>query len=284
MMKGDSLETLGIVAGDGQLPQDICERAAVLGRQPVIVVLGTGQETDGTVPWYTSYTHKVIPLGDIQRSLDFLTAHRVKEIIFAGRIQRPNLLKFRPDALGATWLVRLLPTFGRDDALLRKVAELFGEKGFEVISPKKFLADEQVAAPHTHWGMPLTEQNQKDIAQGMALLNDLSDHDVGQAVVVAEGRVYGIEAAEGTDELLRRVADYRRGMVPGGVFVKMAKKRQDMRLDLPVIGAKTLEGVMNAGLSGVALQAGGVILLGPRHMKQYIENKDLFLTTEIEGV
>jgi DUF1009 family protein len=108
-------------------------------------------------------------------------------------------------------------------------------------------------------------ETQADIKAGAALLGALSPFDVGQGVVVANGRVLAVEAAEGTDAMLSRVADMRasrrlrlKGRV--GVFVKAAKRGQDMRLDLPAVGLRTIELAARAEVAGIAIAAGDVLI------------------------
>ena len=111
----------------------------------------------------------------------------------------------------------------------------------------------------------LLTEGEADIATGAALLTALSPFDVGQGVVIANGRVLAVEAAEGTDAMLSRVADMRasrrlRFKGRAGVFVKAAKRGQDMRLDLPTVGLKTLEAAARAELAGIAVAAGDVLI------------------------
>ena len=99
----------------------------------------------------------------------------MREIVFAGTIQRPKLSALFPDKLGVKWLFDAMSSsFGKDDALLRKIILLLEDQGFKVSSVLNFLPHQQVAAPQTHWGRPLSPQDHDDIQQGVALLKDLS--------------------------------------------------------------------------------------------------------------
>src|SRR5262249_20091607 len=113
-----------------------------------------------------------------------------------------------------------------------------------------------------------SERDHADIATGLALLDATSPFDVGQAVVVADHRVLAVEAAEGTDQMLARLADMRRSgriVTPArrGVLVKAAKHGQDRRIDLPSIGPRTVEGTARAGLAGIAVVAGSTVMAEP---------------------
>ena len=262
---------LGVVAGDGALPHDVCQTAAKAGRTPVVLYYGSCHKQS----WYQRYTHDKIPIGNIGQAVAFFRAHHVREIVFAGTIQRPKLSALFPDKLGVKWFFAMSSSFGKDDALLRKIILLLEDQGFKVSSVLNFLPHQQVAAPQTHWGRPLSPQDHDDIQQGVALLKDLSPHDVGQAVVVSCGRILGIEAAEGTDGLLKRIGQQDKK----GVLIKMAKTTQDLRADLPVVGTQTMKNLSERGLSGIAVQAEKVLLIVPQKIKIFAERESVFFTT-----
>ena len=117
----------------------------------------------------------------------------------------------------------------------------------------------------------------EDIRRGLEVAEALGRADAGQAVVVQQGIVLAIEAAEGTDRMIARAARLRREG-PGGVLVKMAKPQQDRRMDLPVIGPDTVEAAAAAGLRGIAVEAGGVLVLDREAAIRSADEKGLFIT------
>jgi DUF1009 family protein len=124
------------------------------------------------------------------------------------------------------------------------------------------------------------DRDRGDIAKGLALLSAASPFDVGQAVVVADARVLAIEAAEGTDRMLARVAELRQsGRIASGrgVLVKAAKRNQDRRLDLPSIGPQTVESAARAGLAGIAVVAGSTIVAEPTRIGATADRAGLFV-------
>ena len=125
-------------------------------------------------------------------------------------------------------------------------------------------------------------RDQTDIARGLALLAALGPFDVGQAVVVADGHVLAVEAAEGTDRMLERIVSLRReGRIhspPGlGVLVKAPKPGQDRRFDLPAVGTSTVEGVARAELAGVAVVAGSAVIAEPERVGQLADAANVFV-------
>jgi DUF1009 family protein len=124
------------------------------------------------------------------------------------------------------------------------------------------------------------ESHQGDIALGLALLRAIGLFDVGQATIVAGGHVLAVEAAEGTDEMLAQVAELRRkGRIrsTGGVLVKAPKPDQDRRIDLPTIGPQTIAGAARAGLAGIAVVAGEVIMAEPDRVMQAADGERIFV-------
>jgi DUF1009 family protein len=122
-----------------------------------------------------------------------------------------------------------------------------------------------------------------DIVRGREVLQALSPFDIGQAVVVIDGHVVGVEDIEGTDGLLARIARLRaegriRAKAARGVLVKAPKSGQDLRFDLPTLGPRTIEGAVSAGLSGIAIVAGNTIVADPQAMIEAADRAGLFVT------
>jgi hypothetical protein len=127
------------------------------------------------------------------------------------------------------------------------------------------------------------EHSEADIAKGREVLRALSPFDIGQAVVVIDGHVVGIEDIEGTDGLLARIARLReqgriRSAAGRGVLIKAPKAGQDLRYDLPTVGPRTLEGAVSAKLAGIAVAAGDAIVAEPQAMIAAADKAGLFIT------
>lgn len=187
-----------------------------------------------------------------------LKARGVSELCLAGAMTRVRFDPARLDPTTAALLPRLKAAMGQgDDALLRHVVAIFEGEGFAIRAAHDLRPD-LVARAGVLVGIPAREA---EGARGRAVLAALGPLDVGQAVVVAEGQVIGIETLQGTDALLRFVRDSAPGS--GGTLVKRAKPGQDLRVDMPAIGPETIRLCAEAGLSGIELQADHVLLLDP---------------------
>lgn len=190
---------------------------------------------------------------------DDLRRAGVSELAFAGALSRPAFDPGLMDAETAALMPRIAAAMARgDDALLREVAAIFEEQGFAVVGALDLRPD-LAADPGAIHGTRNDAQD-RDAARARAVLDALGPLDVGQAAIAAKGQVIGIETLQGTDAMLRFVGASAPGS--GGVLVKRPKPGQDLRMDTPVIGPDTVMKAAEAGLSGIEIAAGTVLILG----------------------
>lgn len=248
-------DKLAIIAGGGPVPRHLADAAEASGRSVVILAL-EGYTDTATV---ANRVHRWVPLGPVGVVLDWLKQQQVTELVLVGRLRRPAWSELKLDWQAVRALTRIGAYALGDDGLLRGIARFFEEQGFRVLAVQDILQD--VLAPAGVLGRIAPDQDRKrDIARGLDVAAHLGRADVGQAVVVQQGLVLAVEALEGTDALIdRSAALHREG--PGGVLVKLRKPTQDHRLDLPTIGVTTVERAAAAGLSGIAVEAGGTLLM-----------------------
>ena len=247
---------LGVIAGGGSLPLRVVQAASALGRPVHIVVL----EGHGDPAAYAGLSHVTLRWGLAAQMLTWLKQHGVKEVVLAGNVTRPSLLSLRPDAASMKLLGRIgRAAFNGDDSILRAVMKVLAEEGFEVVGAQALLAGLLPQAALLAGPMP-DDVARADIARGLAVCHAIGAVDVGQAVVVQQGLVLGVEAIEGTDALILRAGALKREG-PAPILVKAPKPAQSTLVDLPTIGPRTVESARVAELRGLAFQAGGTILL-----------------------
>jgi DUF1009 family protein len=263
--------TLGIIAGSGDLPRRLITACRNNGR-PCFVLAFEGQTDRETV---TDVPHRWSRLGAAQDALDALHQAGVVEIVLAGRMKRPSLSNLAPDVKGAAMIARIgLRAFG-DDSLLRAVKTELEREGFRIVGPDSIL--ESLLAGSGPFGRHVpSDAALADIARGIAVARALGAVDVGQAVVVQQGIVLGVEAVEGTDALLARAQGLKRDGV-GGVLVKLAKPGQDRGMDLPTIGPTTVRLAHEAGLVGIAVEAGGTLVVDRAELVSLADQLGLFV-------
>jgi DUF1009 family protein len=195
---------------------------------------------------------------------------------------RPAITQLRLDWKTIQIFPRVMRAYrGGDDHLLSGVGRLLEDHGFRLVGAHEVAPEILVAEGILGRRQP-TARDQVDIARGLAVLSALGPHDVGQAVVVGDGNVLAVEAAEGTDRMISRIAELRRAgriRLPArvGVLVKAPKSDQDHRFDLPTVGPETIEAAVRAELSGVAIVAGSTIAVDPQRMASIADAAGLFL-------
>lgn len=250
------MKTLAIIAGKGALPQRIAE--ACRARGEAFYVLAFRGETDEA--FLAGVEHSFIRHGAVGETLELMKAKGVDRVVMAGRIERPKLRDLKPDAKGAQLLGRLgKAIFAGDDKLLSTITGFFEEEGFTIIGAEELL--EEGTAPEGVLGAHKPDmQAEDDIRLGIKVAKNIGALDIGQAVIVQQGYVLGVEAVEGTDALIMRCAGLKQ-VQAGGVLVKVAKPGQDERVDMPAIGAETVKRIAEAGFSGIAVEAGHALII-----------------------
>ena len=163
----------------------------------------------------------------------------------------------------------------------RALATLFEEQGLRVLGAHE-VAPEILMPLGPLGGRQPSETDRSDIARGLALLRATGPFDVGQAVVISDNRVLAVEAADGTDLMLERLAELRdKGRIlarkGGGVLIKAPKPMQDRRIDLPSVGPRTVEGIARAGLAGIAVVAGSTIVAEPGRIATVADKAGVFV-------
>lgn len=271
-------EPLAIVCGGGVLPALVARKVAESGR-PVVLFPLRGFADPAFV---SSYRHHWMALASYGRFCRLMRAEGCRDLVVIGALVRPALSELRLDWGTLRVLPRIARAFrGGDDHLLTGIAEFLEDDGFRLVGAHQVCPDILIGAGPLGAKAP-SARDAEDIAIGMRLLAATSPFDVGQAVVVADRHVLAVEGIEGTDAMLARVAALRaegriRAPQGRGVLVKAPKLSQDRRLDLPTIGPRTVEGVAAAGLAGLAVAAGGVILAEPQEAARKADAAKIFV-------
>ncbi len=246
---------LGIIAGAGALPRRIIEAQKAAGRK-VFVIGFEGQTDPRTLVDVPSLS---LPLGAAGRLIDGFRNAGVEALVMAGRVSRPRLSELKPDLKGAQILTGLVGKSLGDDGLLRHLADILEKEGFRVLGVPDVLHG--ALAPNGHIAGPvLPRALEENLEFGLAMAREIGRLDIGQAVVLGAGRIIGVEAAEGTDELCRRMVSLVTDAGPAALF-KAAKPQQDRRLDLPAIGPGTVSAAAEGGLSAIIVEADAVLMI-----------------------
>ncbi len=265
---------VAILAGGGNLPLTLYQSLRSRGRSVRLLSFRgfvdrrVGRLSDGTAD-----------LLDIESVLTTLANWKPATVVLAGSVTRPNPLA----VLGAFSAYRNRQHLAElmasgDDRLLSAVVRLLEERGFTV-GQIGTLAPELLARPGLLGTIAPTAETVTTIARGFSLLSALSPFDVGQAAVIVGSRVIAVEGPEGTDAMLKRAKRLmgRGGKDRRGVLVKGAKAGQDLRVDLPAVGPRTVVRAAAAGLAGIAVEAGATLILDEPRTVAAADRLRLFL-------
>ncbi len=270
--------TLGIISGGGELPGAIAESARAQGREIFLLALeGSAAEND-----VAAFPHGWASVGELGKAFKLLKQGGCADVTFAGRVARPNFGALKLDAAGALALPKVVAAALKgDDALLRTMIGICEKEGFRVIGTAEAAPDLLMKAGALGRLTPNAGQKD-DIALGVKVVRALGALDVGQATAVCEGLVLVVEAAEGTDAMIARIAglpENVRGTAAKrrGVLVKAPKPGQERRLDLPVIGVHTIQRAGEVGLAGVAVEAGSALVMKRAKVAEAADRLGLFV-------
>ena len=261
---------IGLIAGSGDLPKQILTQC-LQSNTPVHVIAFEGQTPTDTVE---GTSHLWLKLGAVSPLLDYFKKHKVTHIVMAGGIKRPSISELSLDWTGTKLLARVGLGSKGDDGVLSAITGYLQEQGFEILSAADLLPITVGAGILTGGADPVEFED--DIQRGLAILNALSDQDVGQSVVIQQGLVLGIEAVEGTEELIHRSGSYQRpGRKP--ILLKWSKSGQSRLVDLPTIGADTIDQCVKAGFAGIIIEADVTQILDKENVIKLANTAGLFI-------
>ncbi|MBS0471364.1 MAG: UDP-2,3-diacylglucosamine diphosphatase LpxI [Proteobacteria bacterium] len=260
---------LGIIAGGGELPRAIAESACANGREVFVVAL---EKSGG---WTNAFPHDRSSMGLVGRTLKLLREHGCREMVFAGYVDRPNFFKLRYDLKGLSWFPPVLWAMRKgDNTLLDAMVGLFAREGITVLSIGDVAPWLQVP-PGPLGRVEPTADDVADIAFAIATARMQGTRDVGQAVVVRDGKVLAVEDRDGTDAMLTRLGKLPKGR---GVLAKALKPMQNRKSDLPTIGVATVKNAAACGLAGIAIEAHTALVLDKPEVARTADALGLFVT------
>ncbi len=263
---------LGIIAGGGAIPRDLINFCKENKRDYYVIAIDGNADralVDDSVP------HTWIRIGQAGTGFKKLAEEKVEEVVMIGTIKRPTVKDLVPDMRTAAFFAKVGMKSLGDDGILRALVKEIENEGMVVRGIHEVLPELLIKKGILGKVKP-SKQAKEDIRRAVEVATELGRLDVGQAVIVQQGLVLGVEGIEGTGELVRRCGDYKR-KGEGGVLVKVRKPQQDMRVDLPTIGDKTVQAAYDAGLVGIALHAGNGLIVNEKETIKLADKLGIFV-------
>jgi len=263
---------LGIVAGHGDLPFELYDAALRQGRDTFVLAL----ENQADPEKLNGIPHEWVSVNAIGGVLEAAHRNGIEDMVLTGDFQPWHLLNENPDE----WLRARLPEIkermrGGENEAVAYVIEEFEKEGICIIAARALAANMFPETGLLGRHEPNTEA-WLDIARGVEAAKTIGRLDIGQAVVVQRRVVLAVEGVEGTDALIQRSSDLRKDG-PGPILVKMMKPQQELRADPPTIGPRTVELAVESGFSGIALEAGGALVVDRKAVVRIADDADMFL-------
>lgn len=274
-------EPLTIIAGGGSVPAHVAAAAVAAGR-PVLIIALKG-EADRAVE---AFPHEWLGWGDLGRLDDLLKARRARDMVLVGSVRsRPDFKSIKLDLATMRSLKDILAIIvGGDNDVLSGAIKFFERRGQRIVGAHE-IATDLVAAPGILGKRRPGREDSRDIVVAMRAARAIGAIDAGQAAVSINGRIAALEAAEGTDQMLERLLALRAsGRIKwsgrAGVLAKCPKPQQDLRVDMPTIGLTTIEATVAAGLAGIAVAAGRVMIVDREALIRRADAEGLFVVGE----
>lgn len=270
----ENIDRLGIIAGSGNLPLSIIEECKKRKIEPFVIIMKEfANEAD-----YKSLKYITAQFGDIGKSIAFFKKNKVKKIVFAGAVKKPDLKTIWPDLKGFFLLMQLLKSkvFG-DDTILQTTIKFLEKEGFTIVPVDSIISDIKISEGIAGKVDLPSKDYFNDINLGIKVLKQIGNLDIGQSVVIQNGIVVGIECIEGTEKLIERcgLLKYKTGRKP--ILVKIKKSNQTRKIDLPAIGVDTVKQIKNAGFAGVAIDCHNGLIIDKNEVIKLANDNKIFI-------
>lgn len=266
------MKKLGIIAGKGALPQKIYEYCKANKIECFIAYISE-QDEDSII----SKNSHFFKIGEVGKILKFFKQHKCNDLILAGSLKKPNFKKIKIDFKGFILLGKILRNkLAGDNAMLTTIISFLEKNKFNIIEVDKIVPNLHLEKGNNN-KIKLTNNIKNDIKFGVEILKSLSQYDIGQAIIIQNKRIIGIEAVEGTDELILRSKEYIEDNNYPALLIKILKTNQDRRADLPTIGIKTIENMHRSNIKGVAIDVENCIVIEKEDICKYAEEKNIFI-------
>ena len=267
------MKKIVLLTGGGDLPMEVIKK--LLKKKITFFCLIF--EKNPVSKMILKKNHKLINFGRIISELLELKNMGFNHVVFVGNLTRPSISDVKPDINSA----KIIPKFvkvllkGGDNNLLNFCINYLNNIGFNVLDLRKIIP-ENFFSPGNITKINLSNRIMDDIKKGKKILDCISKFDIGQSLVIQSGNVIGIEAAQGTDKLIKDSYNYL-NKNEKSILVKLAKVKQNLKADLPTIGVKTLKNCNKFGISGIAYSANKTLFINKQEILKYCKQNDIFL-------
>ncbi len=263
---------IGLIFGDTDFPKEILKTVKKKKIKYLIIDLSKSKKFKKDRKSYS------VSIGQFGKIIDILKENKCKKVLFAGRVNKPNFSKLRLDLKGIYYIPRIIKASKLGDAaILKEIIKILAQNNIKTENSLKFNPELSLKKGNYSNFKP-NKQDQLDIKKAIKTLNSLREYNFSQGVVVKNNKVVSIEGKGGTKKMLEKNTNKKLRNL--GVLVKFPKKKQDLRIDLPTIGIKTLKQSKNAGLKGIVIKKKQHVFLDKSKCIKFANKNKMFISVK----
>jgi DUF1009 family protein len=264
---------LGLIVGESSLPNYVINKLLKKNIEFLILDL---TKSNIYKRYKNSYSLKITELG---KAISILKKNNCKNVIFIGKVERPDISLLKFDTKALFYLSRLFSAFKKGDGnILKEIIKIFKENKLNVVNSMKF-TPELIFKDKSINKVKINNADKSSISKGVKIIKSLSKFDIGQSVVINNGYVLAIEGPEGTDETIKRSLHLSKKykLKNKSILVKFPKANQDLRIDLPTIGFDTIKNCIKANIKGIAVKRSQNIILDKDKIINLFKKNNFFI-------
>ena len=264
---------LGLIVGESSLPNYVINKLLKKNIEFLILDL---TKSNIYKRYKNSYSLKITELG---KAISILKKNNCKNVIFIGKVERPDISLLKFDTKALFYLPRLFSAFKKGDGnILKEIIKIFKENKLNVVNSMKFTT-ELIFKDKSINKLKINNTDKSSISKGVKIIKSLSKFDIGQSVVINNGYVLAIEGPEGTDETIKRSLHLSKKykLKNKSILIKFPKANQDLRIDLPTIGFDTIKNCIKANIKGIAVKRSQNIILDKDKIINLVKKNNFFI-------
>ena len=265
---------IGLILGKTQIGKLILERLKKIEKKHIIIDISKKKIFKNKKNSYQ------LSIGQLGKAINLLKKNNCKKIIFAGKVNRPDFLSTRFDLKALYYLPKIIKGSKKGDSyIIKEIIKIFDKEKINVIR-QNFFNPELTLKKGIFTKIKPDSNNQKDIILGKNIISNLKKNNVGQGIVISNHRIIAVEDVDGTDSMLRRASKVLKKSAKKkreGILLKYPKINQDLRIDLPTVGIKTLKICADIGLKGIVLKSNQNIFMDKKKLINFANKKKMFI-------
>jgi len=264
------INNYGILAGGGKLPIIIYKSLVKNKKNVYLIGIKNNFNSNSKLKNFSE-----VKLGSLGKIIQILKKHNINKLIFAGSIKRPSIKDLALDFKAIQFINKYKPESFGDDKLLKVISKYFEKKGFKFVKWSHYCPQLFSNSNYLTYSRP-SKTALENLNVGLKIFKLYSKLDIGQSMAVKNKLILGLEAAEGTDNLIKRCSRYKKSKEKG-IIIKLKKYNQDLKFDLPTIGLNTIKLIIKYNYEGIFIQKKYCLILDKQKVIDFANKNNIFI-------